>query len=49
VSSANLTQHGLHDNLEMGVLLSGQVASRAWDLVQDWTAAGLLRSLTADW
>ena len=49
VSSANLTRRGLRDNLEMGVLLSGPIASRAWGLIQEWTAAGFLRPLTADW
>jgi phosphatidylserine/phosphatidylglycerophosphate/cardiolipin synthase-like enzyme len=43
VTSANLTYHGFHGNMEMGVLMEGSVASEAEALVREWSKAGLIR------
>ena len=42
ITSANLTYHGFHGNIEMGVLLEGPVASEAERLVREWSKAGLI-------
>lgn len=47
VTSANLTYHGFHGNIEMGVLLEGAVATQAEQLVREWSKAGLIRRVGA--
>ena len=48
VTSANLTRAGLHDNVELGVHLSGAVAhqARAIDQLCAWASFDALRDLT---
>jgi phosphatidylserine/phosphatidylglycerophosphate/cardiolipin synthase-like enzyme len=43
LTSANLTYHGFHGNLEVGVLLEGAVAADAENLVREWSRAKLIR------
>lgn len=43
VTSANLTYHGFHGNIEMGVLIEGPTAAEAEQLVREWSKAGLIR------
>jgi phosphatidylserine/phosphatidylglycerophosphate/cardiolipin synthase-like enzyme len=43
VTSANLTYHGFHGNMELGVLLEGAIAKEAESLVREWSKAGLIR------
>ena len=45
LTSANLTYHGFHGNMEMGVLLEGRVAAEAESLVREWSKAGLISRL----
>lgn len=47
VTSANLTYHGFHGNIELGVLLEGGVAAEAEGLVREWSKAGLIRRVGA--
>lgn len=47
VTSANLTYHGFHGNIELGVLLEGSVAAEAEGLVREWSKAGLIRRVGA--
>lgn len=47
VTSANLTYHGFHGNIEMGVLVEGPVAAEAEGLVREWAKAGLIRRVGA--
>ena len=42
LTSANLTYHGFHGNIEMGVLLEGSVAAEAEHLAREWGKAGLI-------
>ena len=43
VTSANLTYHGFHGNIEMGVLIEGPTAAEAEQLVREWSKGGLIR------
>jgi phosphatidylserine/phosphatidylglycerophosphate/cardiolipin synthase-like enzyme len=47
ITSANLTYHGFHGNIELGVLLEGPVAGEAEQLVREWIKAGLIRQVGA--
>lgn len=47
VTSANLTFHGFHGNIELGVLLEGTVAAEAERLVREWSKARLIRRVGA--
>lgn len=47
VTSANLTYHGFHGNIEMGVLIEGSTAADAEQLVREWSKAGLIRRVGA--
>lgn len=47
LTSANLTYHGFHGNMEVGVLLEGSVAAEAEQLVREWSKAGLIRRVGA--
>ncbi|HEX2766793.1 MAG TPA: phospholipase D-like domain-containing protein [Candidatus Limnocylindria bacterium] len=47
VTSANLTYHGFHGNIELGVLLDGSVAAQAEVLVREWSKAGLIHRVGA--
>jgi hypothetical protein len=47
ITSANLTYHGFHGNIELGVLLEGTVAAEAERLVREWSKAGLIRRVGA--
>ena len=42
ISSANLTLHGLHRNLELGVLLEGPIAADMSGLLKEWIARRLV-------
>jgi phosphatidylserine/phosphatidylglycerophosphate/cardiolipin synthase-like enzyme len=46
LTSANLTYHGFHGNIEVGVLLEGKVAMDAEDLVREWSRVKLIRRVT---
>lgn len=47
LTSANLTYHGFHGNMEVGVLLEGPVAAEAEQLVREWSRAGLITRVGA--
>lgn len=47
ITSANLTYHGFHGNIELGVFLDGSVAAEAERLVREWSKAGLIRRVGA--
>jgi phosphatidylserine/phosphatidylglycerophosphate/cardiolipin synthase-like enzyme len=47
VTSANLTFHGLHGNIEVGVLCQGAVAEATVQLLLSWVSRGVLRPLAA--
>jgi phosphatidylserine/phosphatidylglycerophosphate/cardiolipin synthase-like enzyme len=49
VSSANLTFHGLRGNLELGVLLHGDVALEMKAILQGWIKDGLIRIVHIPW
>lgn len=48
ITSANLTLHGLHDNIEFGVLSTGQAALSALSALEDLVSSGMLRELHHD-
>ena len=48
ITSANLTYHGFHGNIEMGVVVEGPAAADAERLVREWSKAGLIRRVGAD-
>jgi phosphatidylserine/phosphatidylglycerophosphate/cardiolipin synthase-like enzyme len=47
LTSANLTYHGFHANMEVGVLLEGPVATQAEGLIREWSKAKLIRKVGA--
>ena len=45
LTSANLTVHGLHGNIEMGILEHGAIAREASELIDLWVRSGLVTRL----